>query len=58
MIDFLQVIGYLNGVIKVKFNVVSAIASWKLEIIYFLNVFLILEYGIIAWLDVDWIDLW
>jgi hypothetical protein len=58
MIDFLQVIGYLNGVIRVKFNVVYAIVSWKLEIIYFLNVVLILEYGIIAWLDEDWIDLW
>jgi hypothetical protein len=27
--------GYLNGVIQVRFNAVSAIANWKLEINYF-----------------------
>jgi hypothetical protein len=45
--------GYLNGVIRERFNVVSAIASWKLEIIYFFNAILVLEFGIIAWLDAD-----
>ena len=48
--------GYLNGVIRVRFNAVSAIASWKLEIIYFLNAVLVLEFGIIA--NADWIVLW
>jgi hypothetical protein len=50
--------GYLNGVIRVRFNAVFAIASWKLEIIYFLNAALVLEFGIIALLDADWIILW
>jgi hypothetical protein len=54
----LHVKGYLNGVIRVRLNDVSVIASWKLEIIYFFNSILVLEYGIIAWLDADLIDLW
>ena len=49
--------GYSNGVIRVRFNVVSAIVNWKLAIIFSLNAVLVLESGNVAWLDADWIGL-
>jgi hypothetical protein len=43
--------------IKVMFNA-SFVIKWRLEIIYFLNVALVPEFGISVWQDVGLIFLW